>query len=261
MAASFVPNDEDVERQAYGEFLDEVRDTLNAMQVVLGNLRSGTTPEAEALSSLRRGAHNLRAAGLAVESPLIKLITHRLDEYLSELRAPQPQHMAEIEVFLDKITAVCDGEIPDQTDAVQVVRTLPRKRRFDVDFGSIEQKNIEVLMVIPEKAMSRIVERELAACGYHVSNVHNPFQAIEMVVRTKPDMVITAMELDQLSGVDLACALSNMAPTQHIPCAVLTSYEWGHPKLRGLPPRAAIIHKGPRFGDDLADTFAKFGIT
>lgn len=116
-------------------------------------------------------------------------------------------------------------------------------------------------MVVPEKVLSRIVERELAACGYRVSNASNPFQAIEMAVRTKPDMVIAAMELDQISGVDLVSALSAMAPTQQIPCAVLTSYQWGHPKLRGLPPRAAIIHKGPRFGDDLADTLAKFGIT
>ena len=261
MAESFVPNDEDVERLAYVEFLDEVRDTISSMQVVLGNLRSSSMPEADAIAALRRDAHNLKTAGLGVESPLIKLITHRLDEYLSELRTPKLDQIGEIEVFLDKITAVCDGEIADQTDAVQVVRTLPRKRRYDIDFGNIEQKNVEVLMVVPEKAMSRIVERELAACGYRVSNARNPFQAIEMAVRTKPDMVIAAMELEQISGVDLVSALSNMAPTQQIPCAVLTSYAWGHPKLRGLPPRAAIIHKGPRFGDDLADTLAKFGIT
>lgn len=261
MAEGFVPNDEDVERQAYGEFLDEVRDIISAMQVVLGNLRSGSMPQADAIASLRRDAHNLRTAGLAVESPLIKLITHRLDEYLSELRTPQPEQITEIEVFLDKVTAVCDGEIPDQTDAVQVVRALPRKRRVDIDFGNIEQKNIEVLMVVPEKAMSHIVERELAACGYRVSNARNPFQAIETAVRTKPDMIIASMELEQISGVDLVSALSAIAATQHIPCAVLTSYPWGHPKLRGLPPRAAIIHKGPRFGDDLADTLAKFGIT
>lgn len=261
MAKAFVPNDEDVDRQAYVEFLDEARDTISSMQVVVGNLRSGAVNAAEAISSLRRGAHNLKTAGLAVDSPLIKLITHRLDEYLSELRQPTPDQLTEIEVFLDKITSVCDGEIPDETDAVQVVRQLPRKRQHDVDFGSIEQKNVEVLMVVPEKAMSRIVERELAACGYRVSNAQNPFQAIETAVRTKPDLVIAAMELEQMSGVDLVSALSAMAPTQQIPCAVLTSYQWGHPKLRGLPPRAAIIHKGPRFGDDLADTLAKFGIT
>lgn len=261
MADAVVPTDEDVERQAYGEFLDEVRDVINVMQVVLGNLRSGSVNAKEAMSSLRRAALNLKTAGLAVESPLIKLITHRLDEYLSVLSAPTPGQIGEIEFFLDKVTAVCDGEIPDQADAVTVVRQLPRKQRTDIDFGNIEQKNIEVLMVVPEKVLSHIVERELAACGYRVSNARNPFQAIEMAVRTKPDMVIAAMELDQISGVDLVSALSNMAPTQQIPCAVLTSYQWGHPKLRHLPPRAAIIHKGPRFGDDLADTLAKFGIT
>ena len=138
---------------------------------------------------------------------------------------------------------------------------LPAKRSADVDFGNLEQKNIEVLLVVPEKAMSRIVERELAACGYRTSVVRNPFEALEMVVHTRPDMVVASMELGLLTGVDLGSALAAMPVTQGIPFAVLTSYSWGHPKLAGLPPRAALIRKGPQFGDDLAESLARFNIT
>jgi CheY-like chemotaxis protein len=146
-------------------------------------------------------------------------------------------------------------------DTPAVVRALPAKRASDVDFGSIEKKNVEIMLVVPEKAMSRIVERELAACGYRTSTVRDGFQAIEMIVRTRPDMVVASMELGLLSGVDLGCALAAMPPTQSIPFAVLTSYEWGNPKLKGLPPRAALIRKGSQFGDDLAETLGRFDIT
>jgi len=109
--------------------------------------------------------------------------------------------------------------------------------------------------------MSRIVERELAACGYRTSTIRDGFAAMETVVRTRPDMVIASVELGLLSGVDLGCALGAMPVTESIPFALFTSYEWGNPKLKGLPPRASLIRKGPQFGDDLAETLSRFNIT
>lgn len=259
MAKGFVPSDEDVERQSYAEYLDEVRDIVGALQVTLGNLSSNAVPAAEALGSLRRAVHNLKLATMAVHAPLMRVVVHRLDEYLAEMREPTPERVADVESFLDKIMALADGEVPDLAETV--VRQLPAKRHADIDFGDIEQKNVEVLVVLPEKALSRIVERELAACGYRVSNARDPFHALETAVRTKPDLVIAAMELDGMSGVDLACALAAIGATQSIPFAVLTSYAWGHPKLKGLPPRVGVIRKGAKFGDDLAETLGRFGIT
>jgi CheY-like chemotaxis protein len=142
-----------------------------------------------------------------------------------------------------------------------VVRALPAKRTADIDFGKIEKKNVEILLVLPEKAMARIVERELANCGYRTSVVRDPFAAIETVVRTQPDMVLASMELGLLTGIDLGCALAAMPSTEQIPYAVLTSYEWGSAKLKGLPPRAALVRKGSQFSDDLAETLARFDIT
>lgn len=256
------PSDEEVERQTYLEFLDEARDVASTMQVLLENMRTGVVKPAESIVNLRRHAHNLKTAGHAVNSPLIRLITHRLEEYLSELKRVTSAQVAEIQVFLDRIQAVVDGETADEAEVMAVVRSLPAKRRADIDFGSIEQKNVEVLLIVPEKAMSHIIERELAACGYRVSNVHDPFHALEMIVRIKPDMVIAAMELGTvISGIDLGCALAAMTPTQSVPYSLLTSYEWGHAKLRGLPARAALIRKGPKFGDDLAEFLARFNIT
>lgn len=253
--------DNENERRVINEFIDELRDTTSSLQVLLGNMRSNSVPADEGLNTLKRSASNLRSHAQALNLPLVKMVTHRLEEYVAELKSCGPAQLDEIQVFVDKIEKLADGEHVPEADVPAVVRALPAKRSADVDFGPIIQKNVEVLLVVPEKAMSHIVERELAACGYRTSVVRNPFEALETLVHTKPDMVVASMELGVLSGVDLACALAAMPVTQGVPFAVLTSYTWGHPKLAGLPPRAALIRKGSQFGDDLAESLARFGIT
>lgn len=253
--------DNENELRVINEFLDELRDTASQLQVLLGNLRSKSVSAADGLETLKREASNLRSHAQGLNLPMIKLVTHRLDEYVGELKAVSPAELDEIQIFVDKIEKLADGEQISEADAPAVVRALPAKRSADIDFGKIEKKNVEILLVLPEKAMSRIVERELAACGYRTSTIRDGFSAIETVVRTRPDMVLASMELGLLSGIDLGNALAAMAPTQQIPFALFTSYEWGNPKLKGLPSRAALIRKGPQFGDDLAETLARFEIT
>ena len=252
--------DNENERRVIGEFLDELRDTASGMQVLLGNLRSRSVPAAEGLAALKRDSSNLRSSAQALALPAIKLVTHRLEEYVGELKDLGPVEIDEIEIFVNKIEALADGDGDAEADMPQVVRALPQKRNADIDFGKIEKKNVEILLAVPEKAMSRIVERELANCGYRTSVVRDAFTAIEMVVRTRPDMVIASMELGVLSGVDLGCALAAMPATEGVPYAVLTSYDWNNPKLKGLPTRASLVRKGPQFGDDLAECLSRFNI-
>ncbi len=252
--------DNENERRVYGEFRDEVRDTVSGMSVLLGNLRSRSVGQAEGLEALRRDASNLRSQAQVLAEPLLKLVTHRLDEYVAELKQVGPAEIDEVEVFVGKIERLVEGEAVAEGDIARVVRSLPAKRAADVDF-SIVKKDVEILLVVPEKALARIVERELAACGYRTSVVRDGFVALETVVRARPDMVVASMELGALSGVDLGCALAAMPATDGVPYAVLTSYEWSNPKLKGLPPRASVIRKGAQFGDDLAECLARFGIT
>lgn len=259
--SAFDSADNENERRVIAEFIEELRDTASSLQVLLGNMRSHSVSAEDGLATLKRIASNLRSHAQALNVPLIKLVTHRLDEYVGELKSVGDSHLDAIQVFVDKIEKLADGEQVTDIDVPAVMRSLPAKRSADIDFGPIEQKNVEVLLVVPEKAMARIVERELAACGYRTSVVRNPFEALETAVHTRPDMVVASMELGILTGVDLGCALAAMPVTQGIPFAVLTSYSWGHPKLAGLPPRAALIRKGAQFGDDLAESLSRFNIT
>lgn len=245
------------DQQMEGEFLDEARDMVSAVDVLLENVRSRAVAGADAASSIRRDVANLRMLGRSVNFPQISVITHRLEDYVADLADLDPRHVQDIQSFIDKLRGILDGDVPAEATA-ELARALPARTSVDIQIVLL---NIEVMLIIPEKALATIVSRELQACGYRVSTVRTAFEAIEMAVRTKPDMVIAALTLEGLSGVDLACMFAACQKTAQMPFALFTSYALGHPELAGLPPRSAVIRKGPHFGDDLAEALSRFSIT
>jgi hypothetical protein len=258
--ASGKANIENLQQLIESEFLDETRDVVSALDVLLGNMRSNSVPLAEALSEMQRDVINLESRASSVNQPLVAIVVHRMGEYLTDLKEVEPSQIEDLQTFVDRLRGILDGDIRDAESAgVQLVRALPVAKSFDL--SDVKVTNVEGLLVVPDKAMQRIIARELAACGYRVSNARTPFQAIELAVRTKPDFIIAAAVMDGLSGIELACALSAMASTSSIPFALLTSFGYGHASLTGLPPRAAIIRKGSSFGEDFAEALSRFNIT
>lgn len=247
--------------QIESEFMEEVRDILDSTDVLIGNLRSKSTPAAEGLAQIRRDMLNVEMRGSTLDQPLVTIVAHRLSEYLADLKDTiEPTQLDDILAFIDNIRRAMEGKVEVSASA-KVVRALPSRVANTFNPADVKISNVEVLLVVGDKATSRIVERELAACGYRSSTVRSPFQAIEMAVRTQPDLVIVSGVLDDLSGVDLANAFTAMPTTRDLPVAILTSYSWGHHSLENLPSRVPIIRKGPNFGDDLAEAFARLRIT
>jgi CheY-like chemotaxis protein len=120
--------------------------------------------------------------------------------------------------------------------------------------------DVEILLVDPQRSSARIFSRELASCGYRVTTYLRSFEALELSVRIKPDMVIASAMLDEISGVELGCALAAMESTESIPFAVLTSFNKSHATLKNLPEKARVLKKGNSFGEDIANALEEFGI-
>lgn len=252
-------SEEDVDRQAEDEVLAEARDVVAALDIRLQQMRTGDLDGREAARLLLLDASNLRLKARAVSMAGLGPLTHRLEDYLAGLPALAGEHIDDLQTFSDKIAAVLDGEAVAESEVADVVRHLPAKRTFEIEDVTISE--VEVTLVMGQRSAARVVERELAACGYRVSTVLDPFEALALIVETKPDLVITAMVMPRMSGVDLACALSAMPATKKIPVAVLTSLSGDHPDLAALPMNAGLIRRGPSFGDDLAHVLQRFTIT
>ncbi len=257
--AKEIVSEEEIDRQNNSEVVDEAGDVIAGLEVRLQQLRAGTLDRSAALQMLLRDSHSLKLMARTASIPGLASLTHRMDDYLADITSLEDQHVQDLQTFGDRISALLDGETVALDAVPEVVRELPVKKTFDL--SDIEITNTEVTVVMPQRSAARVVERELQACGYRVSTVLNPVEAIELIIEQRPDMVITAMVMPTMSGVDLACALAAMPATKNIPVALLTSLDRSHADLKHLPVNTGLIRRGDHFGDDLADVLQRFGIT
>jgi CheY-like chemotaxis protein len=254
-----VLSEEEVEAQYEQEALDEARDVVSSLEVRMQQIRSGTLPPEEAAKLLAQDASNLRLKVKAVNLAGLTPLSLRLDEFLGKAKEVRAEHLPDLQRFSDKISSILDGEEIPTEEIATVIRNLPHKSTFDV--AEVSVTDTEVTLIMPQRTAAKVVERELAACGYRVTTVLDPVEAFQIVVETKPDLVITAAMMPRLSGIDIACAMAAMPITKNIPVAVLTSLELNHPDLKALPISVGLIRRGPQFGTDLADTLQRFQIT
>jgi hypothetical protein len=73
-------------------------------------------------------------------------------------------------------------------------------------------------------------------------------------------MIIASGVLDEMSGIDLACALAVIQATEAIPFTLLTSSDANDASLKRLPSSVAVMKKGSKFSNDFADALERFGI-
>jgi CheY-like chemotaxis protein len=250
-----------LEQEIESEFIDETRDVLAGLEVMLGNFESGLVDGGKAVSTLMKSFRALEARSQSLDKAAMGVVSHRAGEYLSDFDTLARDRVVDIQVFIDVLRKLLDRGSAGEHSS-ELVRQLPSRRIVDFDVNeAVKKLNIEMMLIIPDRATSHYVGRELAACGYRVSTAGSFFRGLELAVRTQPDMVITAAVLDEASGIDLIRALAGISATAHTPVALLTSYAAGPPSLADLPPQAAVIRKGSSFGEDLAAALARFKIT
>ena len=249
-----------LEIQVENEFLEEARDIMNTLEILRENLRSNYNDDD--MAKLRRNVQLLGAQAHAADFGIVSLLAHRLEDYLARIDTMDFPHGNDVRMFLDKLEAALDGtlELTGKHAGAELVRELPATTKFDHEFGDLEKKNVEILVIVPDKSTGYIVEREMAECGYRVAFAKNAFKGFEIAIRTRPDMVLAAGQIDELSGIDLAIAFAAIPAAKGIPFALLTSNDWGHPSLRELPHSAGLVRKGKHFGDDIAECLKRFGI-
>lgn len=250
--------DDHFRERLFREFVDEANDIVNEFDLTLSRVRPGQ----DAATDIRRLFGLFAALRVQIRSfdrPLVDITIHRLCDYLDELATPSDAQIADLHAYSTKLRELLDGGSPGGGDTAEYARRLPVRRPREMEH--LPQTDIEIMLVEPNKTASKLVSRELRACGYRVTTMQDSIGALTYAVRTKPDMIIASAVLDEISGIDLACALTSMPATRKIPFAVLTSYDRGHKALADLPEAVAVLKKGAQFGDDLADALARYGIT
>lgn len=246
--------------QIRNEFADEAEDNLNVIDVILGNIDSGVENGKDAIIKIKRPAHSLKGSSGVADFPLVTIIMHRLEDYLSGIQEIKKEHIPDIQEYISLAREYSDVKVDQRAiSTADLVRKLPAKQGNDKpgEQKVQQKKDIEAMLVTTEKTAAAIFEREIRAHGVRVNTVKNSFQAIEMAVRARPNIIMVSGVLDVLTGVDVAAALHVMPTTSNIPVCLLTSFERGHPDLKGLPNDIELILKN-HMKDDLDRVLKKF---
>ena len=247
----------DIMAQLREEFLAHGQMRLEILDACIVSLSAPGGGDADRLVTFRREVHNLKGAGGTYGFPSISLIAHRLEDYLSSAGNPTAKQLGDLQVFVDRLSAIIDDGVEPDDDATNtILRALPIHTDFDP--AKVVQRDVEVLLVTPSRSIGKMVARELQACGYRIVTAQTPSMAFDIVVRTRPDMIITSAVLNPVSGVDLVRVFAAMALTEAIPIAVLTSFAHNHHDLQRLPAGAAIIRLDDHLKDDLATVIVDF---
>lgn len=254
-------SEEEIDRQAEAELRDEARDLSSSLELAIQDLRvqaGRVEAGGNKLEKIRMDSASLRLKARTVSIPGLSATTHRLDEYLNGIQSFDEGNIDDLQAFSDRISALLEGETFNSENISDVVRALPHHSTFNVE--DIEISVFEIILVVPQRVAGKVIARELEACGYRVSTVQDPLDAIALVLEAMPDVVMTVMVMPRMSGADMACALAAMPATKHIPLAIITSLEPDHPDIESLPSSIGIVRRGVGFGDDLVGFLERFNI-
>lgn len=243
--------------QLKSEFSDYMSDRLSCINGTLEQAKQGKIKGIDALRELRREIHSLKGSGSTFGYPIVSLIAQRLETYCSDLKDLDDKLIEAIQVFADRIAEMAElAEQPDIAATNQIIRRLPTRYEFDIT--DVEVRDVEIMLVTPNKLVARKAAAELTACGFRVNIVSDPIEAIAIAVRMPPDMLIAAAVMDGLGGIDLIRGLRAMSVTQDVPAALMTSM--GADQLKGVPADAGIIRLGASFSDDIAAAITRFDL-
>lgn len=86
--------------------------------------------------------------------------------------------------------------------------------------GSDQHSNI--LVVDDDDSIRSLLHQELSDAGYLIEEAVNGKQALEMVRRNRPDLIILDVMMPEMNGFDVAAVLKNDPQTMDIPIIVLS---------------------------------------
>ena len=124
-----------------------------------------------------------------------------------------------ISIMRDALQALSLGAAEHMTKPLERERLVAAVRRF---LSGIEAKEPTVLVVDDERDTAELVRDTLRHEGLHTVVAHDGRQALEVVERHRPDLVILDILMPELSGFEVLEALGRKADTAALPVLILS---------------------------------------
>lgn len=139
----------------------------------------------------------------------------------------------------------------------QGITTLEEVKRVsdDQENESIEakrsDKEVTILVVDDEDDLRKIISKRLAYAGYKVIGARDGQEAIELVFKEKPDLVIMDIMMPNIDGIEATKKLRSNLETASLPIIMLTAKKDPKSELQGIDAGADDYIVKPFDGDKL----------
>ena len=127
-------------------------------------------------------------------------------------------------------------------------------------FSNQYTRDINMLLVMPSGLQRKMIARELLSCGFRVMRAYDSVEALSVAVDITPDIVFINYNMTPFSGRELSNVLTAVDSLRDIHIVLLTSYEEGNKKLRGLPDNVSVVHKDKDFTEAIGELLIQWGV-
>jgi len=81
----------------------------------------------------------------------------------------------------------------------------------------------KILVVEDDRVISELIDYNLEREGYEIACLYDGSQAVDFVIRRKPQLIILDLMLPEVDGIEICRTLKSDAATKHIPIIMLTA--------------------------------------
>jgi len=240
------------------EFLEGCEDRIEEIDAALNALRDKHGNPGNNILEIKRHIHSLKGMGGTFGFSSISLISHALEDYFETLYDDGPDGYYDVQLFVDRIRQISEeGEEKDEEWVAQTLRELPLKAQRK-SIRENDQK-ISILMLLPIGIQRKIVSQELSRFGFNVIIADTTLDAINKGIKLRPNIIMSSMILDDMTGTELAGIFKAIHRTAHNPFLLITSDDIKDDTREILPDNVTILRKGTNFSSDLMSFFGSRG--
>lgn len=240
------------------EFVDTSAEKLDKIDAIIDRFYRGEADDRGAdFIEFQRDIHSLKGSAGTYGLQSASLIAHRLEDYIETTRRLSKENFLDVQIYVDRIREILEGgeEISGERLS-NILDSLPQSANAVVETAKAANK--VVLLVMSKGVQRKLVTADLSAAELELAYADHPFDAFRLAVSLKPDLIVTSVEFDGLSGLELARALRGVGVTSKTPVVLLTSHAVNE-MAEDLPVHTHAIHKDAGFAAKLKETLGKIG--
>lgn len=243
------------------EFLEGSVDRLDQIDDCLNRIFQDEGSRGENFFQMQRDIHSLKGTAGTYGFTTVSTIAHRLEDYMEGSRRLDQPGLQDVQKFIDIIRRVLETGIePNEAERDAILAELPsvtKQGKTAAEISDQSVKEIIVLMVMDKGLQRKMIGTELVSCGFSVSFSESPVEAIGLALRVKPQVILSNLEFDEMSGIELANVFKEIKATEDIPFVLMTSRKG---KIPNLPSHIYVCHKSGDFAEELTETLIDLGL-